>query len=440
MVSILIATVLLFCFACTQPFMDNRAFIYKEPVYEEPVYEEPEREWTFLIYMAADNSLDTYATSDIAELEGYPVTVLVLIDRAAGAGWSGTQLYEIQDGSAERIALPALEITTDNDIELNMSDAVVLEKFVKFGKEEYPANHYGLILWGHGTGWRSSGAGAMSRGIAVDETSGTYMGLASLGAAVKNMGLSFIGIDACFGGLLEIAYELKDTNAYLAASPSLIPAAGWNYRALFVDFLAKDKTLRTAAEFGRSTVNAFKAQYAGEAEASISLIDLSKTAALLTAFDDFSGTLATYIDSATKQNNARNLVLFGSVKNYYEMPVLLGTSDYYIDIRSFAEKMESETGVLSANLLTALNSAIPLSWSKEGGDGLGGNIGVYVTPVQRSSGGIFAANELPETYSHGNVRTGIIALVKDSSHWPPAYGSTANAGSFLDKLFRYNTW
>jgi RHS repeat-associated protein len=62
--------------------------------------------------------------------------------------------------------------------------------------------------------------------------------------------------------------------------------------------------------------------------------------------------------------------------------------------------------------------------------------GVYLTEIQRS-GSNMVASELPETYSYGNSASGIIDFVKNSAYWPPSYGSTPRATSFLDKLFRW---
>jgi hypothetical protein len=396
-----------------------------------------QREWTFLIYMAADNNLDTYAVNDLSELEdagfdGKPASALVLFDRAQGSAWSGTRLYEVKDEGSSRVALPALEIEASGDIELNMSDNIVLEKFINFGKEQYPATNYGLILWGHGTGWRSGGTMAASRGVAIDDSSVTYMSLSSLGDALSGKNLSFIGIDTCFGALLETAYELRADAQYLAASPGLIPSAGWNYEALFTDFLAKVKANRTSLELGKSVVSAFKSQYTSENGASISLINLSNVNTLFSAFDTFAENAANYLSNETRRNTVSSAVLFGSVKNYYQSPSAGGTEDYYIDIKSFANYL---SGVFSTSLITALTNAIPASWSKAEGDN-SRNIGVYLTEIQRS-GSNMVASELPDTYSYGNSASGIIDFVKNSANWPPSYGSTPRATSFLDKLFRW---
>ena len=41
--------------------------------------------------------------------------------------------------------------------EVDMASPTVLTTFLRNGIQNYPADHYGLILWGHGAGWRGFG-------------------------------------------------------------------------------------------------------------------------------------------------------------------------------------------------------------------------------------------------------------------------------------------
>jgi len=153
------------------------------------------REWTFIVYMAADNDLESAAIADLNELEAIrnldraPITILVLLDRNPGydmtnGNWSDTRLFEVKSDPAglnstiisTRLDCPQLGLCKDTETELNTADPLVLSRLIDFAKLAYPAAHYALFVWGHGTGWRG-GAGAETKpgpmkAVAFDDTHG----------------------------------------------------------------------------------------------------------------------------------------------------------------------------------------------------------------------------------------------------------------------------
>ena len=209
------------------------------------------RKWTYIVYMAADNELEGNALRAINELEGadwrgQDVSVLVLLDRNPGydatdGNWSGTRLYEVRYDSegvnntiiSERLECGILGLSKGSESELDMSSPYVLKGILEYAKDAYEAEQYGLIVWGHGAGWR---------GIVKDETSGgSTMPVSRLGAAVKDQGLRIIAFDTGFAGNIEVMYELKDTAQYGIGSSGASPAEGWAYRKVFQTFLASGK-------------------------------------------------------------------------------------------------------------------------------------------------------------------------------------------------------
>ena len=180
----------------------------EEPVSTIPIEEMPEenRLWSFLVYMSADNNLEASAIEDMLEMESSnlntgAVSVFVLMDRSpsydtSDSNWSGTRLFKLTTGRAENsknliseeIECSDLNLSPGVSVELDMSSSYVLEGVLNFIMEKYPAENYGLIMWGHGTGWRNensdaeifSDKAAVYKGFAFDETSGTYMTLKQL--------------------------------------------------------------------------------------------------------------------------------------------------------------------------------------------------------------------------------------------------------------------
>lgn len=99
----------------------------------------------------------------------------------------------------------------------------------------YPADDYGLVLWGHGNGWViMNDSVATRRAIAVDNgnnkvsDSGMWLNIPSLHIALKALPhpFKFIFADCCNMQNVEVAYELRDVTEYYIASPAGIPGEG----------------------------------------------------------------------------------------------------------------------------------------------------------------------------------------------------------------------
>jgi hypothetical protein len=410
------------------------------------------RKWSFVVYMAADNDLESAAINDFNELESInlfnqPVSILVLLDRSPGydatnGDWTDTRLFEIKSDPggdnatiiSKRIDCSDLGLLSSIPTELDMADPLVLSRLINFTKREYKADNYGLIVWGHGTGWKggSSSSGNIPeplKAVAIDDTnSHYYMPLKSFGNAVSDKGLSVIGFDTCFGALLEVAYQLRNSSAaYLIASEGLIPSNGWNYGELFNSFFAKPGL--SSADFRDSCISQYSSQYSSVSGATISAIDLTKINDLFTAFENFAQSLAGYITLSNK-NTVLNAILNGtSVDKYYDTP----PSDLYIDIYSFCQAMGSIfTSINKDSLQNALNAAIPSSWSQKYGTARK-NLGVFLIGLQSEN--VPRANH-ESGYIKGSSNIEKSDFVENSNYWVPHV--TPQINSFLDKLFYYS--
>jgi hypothetical protein len=414
------------------------------------------RKWTFVVYMAADNDLEPSALADFNEMEGVllggrPVSVLVLFDRhenydMTNGNWTDTRLFEIRPDPnginatvvSPRLDCPELGLTKDTATELNMANPLVLSGLIDFSKRVYPAENYALFIWGHGTGWRGGGNVAELpqplKAIAVDDTSLQYMSLQSLGQAVSGKGLNVIAFDTCFAALLEVAYQIRNDAELFVGSEGIIPSTGWDYTALFTDFL--QQPVLSVAALGNSIQAQYSAQYGGLSNATISQIDLSEVENLFVKFNEFTGAVAESLVTVA----AKNIVLDQILQNVESHYFTSFPSDLYIDIFDFSQKITSaRTGITSdairqnniavaaAALETALTSAIPFAWAK---NGTTKKIGIHVIPLQ-GVGVPDSAHEL--AYIKGSMAVGKSAFVEDSLHWVP--NTTPANISFLDKLF-----
>jgi hypothetical protein len=407
------------------------------------------RQWTHLVYMAADNNLDTQSINDINEMEsgatnGKAMSILVLVDRQAGNGdWSDTRLYEIrQDPNgnsailvSRRLDSGELGLSANIAGELDMSDPVNIGRFVDYAKRAYAADRYSFSVWGHGTGWRGSSDFAFEqpatvKAIAVDETSGRYMPIARLSPALRGKSMAVIGFDTCFAATLEVLYELRDCAQWFVGSPGLVPSSGWAYGTLFSAF---NPASVDSGAFCDNVISQFRDQYGSVPGASISKINLSKITSLAQSFDAFAFALS----SAITTQQSRNAILDSMIHDVALYHAASYPTDCYLDVKSFADTMiASRSGfpnaasVLSSGnaLLSSIGTAVGSTWSQSGGTvrcGIGVNFIALVasdTPDSSHDSGYVRGS--------GNIEQS--SFVTNSAHWVP--NVIPSSESFLDKL------
>lgn len=223
-------------------------------------------DWTFMIYLDADNDLDPYSVADFNEMEEglslsgneANINIIVLYDRwSSGTDWSETRLYEIAADETDAIVSAELDLsamTGTADSELNMGDPETLGSFITYCLQNYSADNYALVIWNHGSGARSiTGTGmdfmtpgaAESRLVCEDHDDGSgdsdYLFTDEIQQALAQAfdggggpaGLDLIGFDACLMGTVEAVYELRDYTSFFVASMNSENIYGWDYADLF---------------------------------------------------------------------------------------------------------------------------------------------------------------------------------------------------------------
>ena len=195
-------------------------------------------DWTFLVYMAADNNLDPYAGLDLQEMMAVGSTpgMRVIVQYDPASSGHPTKRYRVTKGNL--VALASLG-------ETNTGDPTVLEDFLTWGMRNFPARRYALVLWNHGSGiydnFSSTGKAASkgllspSPAVAVDDTSGKdalttrEYALALERAAQAGKPLELVCFDACYMAMAEVAAELAPFTRYLVASEEAVPGNGLDY-------------------------------------------------------------------------------------------------------------------------------------------------------------------------------------------------------------------
>ena len=243
------------------------------------------KDWTFAVFLNADNNLDPFGVEDQEEMarigSNENVNVVTLIDRERGPA----QINYIEKGKIKKI----------KDMgELDMGDYKELVKFVKFVKENYPAKHYMIGIWNHGSGWKAKTDKNVVRGVSYDDSSNNHITTNELTTATKlceealGQKIDVINMDCCLMGMVEVAYAIKDHRNYFVGSEEVEAGKGTPYD----DVLKGLKPGMTAKDFANHWVNAYAKSYQGGSQgrddSTQSAMDLSKIDALVDALNGFS--------------------------------------------------------------------------------------------------------------------------------------------------------
>ena len=149
-------------------------------------------------------------------------------------------------GAKNLTALPFEEepITDDTDT----GSPVTLYNFLSFCIQEYPADHYIVVLSGHAGGTESDYLlkDESSRGtLTFNELKQVFQ---QLQKDLDSQPVDIIGMDNCLMSMGEICYEFRDLAQIVVGCESYSPASGWPYRQILERLnkdLAKPETKKT---------------------------------------------------------------------------------------------------------------------------------------------------------------------------------------------------
>ena len=285
--------------------------------------------WTVLIYMCGsdlesrysygtenleeitkatepDRSLQDRIRNDIDPLKtevGKVGNVKVLVETGGAKEWHADKLgmnispYALQDweylpGTAGTKG--SFEMKRERPL-TSMADPETLTDFIRWGKENYPAEKYMLVLWDHG--------GGSATGILIDELfGGEYMTLDMLNKALGDGGVHFEAVlfDACLMANIETAAAIKDHASWMIASEELVAGKG----TAFGDWLQElyYVPICDGRMLGRWICDTAMIKYANSEDSQAqdlltwSVIDLDKVEGIVEAFDNiFARTSMMYV-------------------------------------------------------------------------------------------------------------------------------------------------
>lgn len=314
-------------------------------------------EWTVMVYLAADNDLESAGIKDINEMEMVgstsEINIVVQADRIPGydisnSDWTNTRRYYItQDFDPFQIN------SQFNDLgELNMGDPQTLVDFANWAAINYPAKKYLLVIWNHGGGFRSLN---LAKDIAWDDTNGgdkitmpeLEYALSMISAQIgKN--IDIVGMDACLMAMTEVAYQIKDYADILVTSEESEPEGGWPYDTILSQLTSNPSLTSTqlATNIVDDYIFAYPTTYVTQ-----SAIDLSYMDTLAGQLSNLA--LAIRSDSLTPKSK----YILASVSSQHY-------GDYdFIDLYDFCNKIliysnNPEVKNIALSIQQTLNSAV----------------------------------------------------------------------------------
>ena len=340
--------------------------------------------WTILVYLDADNDLESIAMTNLNQMEKIGSTedvhVIAQVDRIPGhdtsnGNWTDTRRYLITRDTDE-LGTGSIRLDASPLGELDMGDWRTLRDFVEWGRTQFPADHYCLVIWDHGTGWQFVATRAVPKfkHIAVDDTSGSSIDVTSLPDALAGQGMDVVAFDACLMSQLEVAYEIKDCAGYMVGSAALVPSSGYNYYT----WLSQVSSSADARGMCGLIVNAYAATYP-EPRRSIthSAIDLSRVDDVADAASVFAQVLAANSYRSQALADARDAALNYSTADG-------GAERHYLDLVDYAGKCASAIGSNASAAYSALSAAVNAAVVAETHNrdtAAARGLGVYVPPA-----------------------------------------------------------
>lgn len=315
--------------------------------------------WTVLVYLDADNDLESAGIHNFNQMEvvgsTQDVHVIVQMDRKSGSDpqneqWTDTRRYLITR-DADTGVMHSVRLDNPPLGELDMGSGATLRSFVVWGKANFPADHYLLVVWDHGSGWQARfNVSAQYKYVAADDTSGSAIDIKEIPSALADCDVDVIAFDACYMQQLEVAYELRNCARYIAASTAAEPSPGYNYSRV----LGHISGSTDPEQLSLMIVRQYAAEYPNDSRVTHSAVDLSHVAALADAAGGFAQVLRAHADDrAAELADARRRSLdFATV----------GTRRYSLDLMDYASRCANAVGPdaddAHARLQTAFDAAV----------------------------------------------------------------------------------
>ncbi len=246
---------------------------------------------TVLIYMASENDLARILADDLNQIRRGTLSMtgnnrlVIYVDEAN----RGANPYMVRLANGETVDSLVMETDTPT------SDPATLLQAMRLTMSHYPANEYGLVLWGHADGWLIENDSIVSdvwmtphaaprkaygrdtEDNSTNTSKGSWMNIPSMARALSMVPkLKFIFADCCSFQTVESAYELRKVTDYIIGSPAEIPYEGAPYHTVVPALFEKES-------FWTSIVDKYSQQIVNSKRPPLSVIKTSEIEQLAAA-------------------------------------------------------------------------------------------------------------------------------------------------------------
>lgn len=273
-------------------------------------------DWTFIVYIAADNDLRSFAARNIKQMaqigSSAHINIVVQLDIRITGNQKITRRYYIEQNKIYHV-----NASDESSQHMDSGDPKTLISCACWGIQNYPADKYALILWNHGTGIIDPDRGRIinpselfsfnpasnkleldrtvgfldfinkikvlrsvdlsqieydtateliPRGICWDDSTGNYLTNQKLEYALKEIcnsvlkgkKINILGFDACLMSMVEVANIVKKYVNTMVSSQEVELGTGWDYSKVLAPF--RSKTMNEN-DFASHIVNVYEETY-----------------------------------------------------------------------------------------------------------------------------------------------------------------------------------
>ncbi len=323
------------------------ALIAVNKVNASNVEREKFKEWTMICYLAGDNFLDWFMKENMKELinagSSNSVNVIAFLDTTD----NDTKVFEFNNGDLVRIPTRIVNYSWAES-ELNTGDPQTLIDYASWAVREYPAKKYFILLGGYGEGWiglmhdMNNGQGNIDV-LSLDELEYSLKAITKeINQVNGNEKIDILGLDACYMGMLEIMYQVKDYADYLISSENEEALDGWPYDKI-VETIIENPEM-DCSQFSSCIVDSYLDSVKGSPSKisnvlTLSVVNLDLIGTVVEEIDALSSLLLTL-----KRENSRKLIFAERVTNklhisahiagkYVPYSVLLDLDDFVTNLR-----------------------------------------------------------------------------------------------------------
>lgn len=323
---------------------------------------------TFMVFMERINELDSFGTLNIKQMKAVGSNKninIVVYMHCEENNIKKTKVLFIKKNEAV-----LLKETPESNKAFNIKEELI--NFCNETIQKYPAKHYSLILWNHGTGaiepcTRNIASDIFTfafakqqprtqhtnyllkniefgrqkpfKGVCFNDSNGSFLGEKQLQEALKsvcatslnNNKFDIIGFDACLMSMVEVGASLKEHATFMVGSQEVELGTGWNYARVLAPF--SQGTLSPQL-LGQHIVQCYAQTYNATEDYTLSAIDLTMLSKLEKNIQDLGNILITIIK---QQNNIDFLYALRASRNkhyctHFDEPNFIDLQHFYLNL------------------------------------------------------------------------------------------------------------